>query len=63
LLRSETPEYDIAYRYHKLCSGIKDLEEENDILVLPSVDREHLIYLRELKAKIEAEEIGEVINK
>lgn len=63
LLRDLTPKYDIAYRYHKLCSAIKDMVEENNMLVLPSVDREHLVYLRVQKAKIETEELREVVNK
>ena len=62
-LRNQTLEYDVDYRYYKVCSLIKTLEEEDNIIALPSVDQKQLIYLRELKAKIEAEEIREGVNK
>lgn len=62
-LRDETQEYDIAYRYRKICQHIKTLEEENNILVLPSVDQEHLLCLRVIKAKMEAKDKKGAVNK
>lgn len=55
-LRDETLKYDMGYRYQKISRHIEDLEDENNILVLPTVDQEQLVYLKTLKAKIEAEE-------
>lgn len=56
-LRDTIPKYDISYRYQKVSRYIKDLEYENNMLVLPSIDQEQLKRLKALKAKIEAEEI------
>ena len=59
-LRDTIPKYDIGYRYQKVSRYIEDLEYENNMLVLPSIDQEQLKRLKALKAKIEAEEIREV---
>lgn len=56
-LRDKVPKYNTEYRYYKLCIDIKDLEDENNILLLPTIDQERLVYLKVLKAKMEAEEI------
>ena len=61
-LRDTIPKYDIGYRYQKVSRYIEDLEYENNMLVLPSIDQEQLKRLKALKAKIEAAEIREVID-
>jgi hypothetical protein len=59
-LRNVTLKCDRDYRYNKVCQYIKDLEEEDNIIALPTIDQDHLIYLRLQKAKIEAEEMGDM---
>ena len=55
-LRDTIPKYDIGYRYQKVSRYIEDLEYENNMLVLPSIDQEQLKRLKALKVKIEAAE-------
>jgi hypothetical protein len=56
-LRDTIQKYDIGYRYQKVSRYIEDLEYENNMLTLPTIDQEQLKRLKVLKAKIEAKEI------
>jgi hypothetical protein len=62
-LRDTIPKYDISCRYQKVSRYIEDLEYENNMLVLPSIDQEQLKRLKALKAKIEAVDKVEEIRE